>query len=165
MKRICMTFVVQSLLCVGGPLIAQEIKPATTEEQNIDAYISLLRQDIQSQAVAIIGQMMQFTPEQASAFWPVYAEYSKELQRIGDLRVANIKDYAANYGSITDQKAEELVMKALEFQTKRLELKKQFFSKFAKALSPKLAAKFFQVEHQLQLILDLQISAELPVVD
>ena len=66
---------------------------------------------------------------------------------------------------MTDQKAEELIARALEFQTKRLELKRQFFPKFAQALSPKIAAKFFQVENQLQLILDLQISAELPIVE
>ena len=165
MKRIYLSLGTLLLLCHSMPLLAQEMLPSTNQDQNIDAYVTLLRQDTQSQAVAIIGQMMQFTPEQASVFWPVYAEYARELQQIGDIRVANIKDYAEHYGSVTDQKAEELIAKSLEFQTKRLELKRQYFPRFAQALSPKLAAKFFQVENQLQLIIDLQISAELPVVE
>jgi len=145
--------------------VAQDIGPPDNEEQNIDAYVALLRQDLQSQGVAIIGQMMQFTPEQASAFWPVYAEYAKELQKIGDIRVANIKDYAAHFSSLTDQKAEELIANAMDFQTKRVELKKLYFPKFSQALSPKLAAKFYQVEQQLQLIIDLQLLSELPIVE
>jgi hypothetical protein len=32
------------------------------------------------------------------------------------------------------------------------------------ALPPKTALRFMQVEHQLQLIIDLQISAALPIV-
>ena len=165
MKRIYLTCVIPFLLCAGGPLLAQDVEPPANEEQNIDAYVTLLRQDVQSQVVAIIGQMMQSTPEQAAVFWAVYAEYAKEMKGIGDIRVANIKDYAEHYGSITDRKAEELIAKALDFQTKRLELKRQYFPKFSQALTPKLAAKFFQVENQLQLVIDLRLSAQLPVVE
>ena len=58
------------------------MEPPANGEQNIDAYVSLLRQEIQSQAVAVIGRTKQFTPEQASVFWPVYAEYTKEMKQI-----------------------------------------------------------------------------------
>jgi hypothetical protein len=34
-----------------------------------------------------------------------------------------------------------------------------------KSLSPTLAVRFFQVEQQLQLIVDLQIAANLPIIE
>ncbi len=37
------------------------------------------------------------------------------------------------------------------------------FKKFSKALSPKTAAKFFQVENQIQMLIDLKIASELPL--
>ncbi len=62
MKRIYLTCVIPFLLCAGGPLLAHDMEPPANEEQNIDAYVTLLRQDVQSQVVAIIGQMMSSLP-------------------------------------------------------------------------------------------------------
>jgi len=164
MKRFHLICVIGALLCLGRSVLAQDAGTPTTEDEYIDVYIGLLRQDIQSQAVAIIGEVMQFTPEQAAVFWPLYAEYAKNLEPIGDIRVANIKDYAEHYSDMTDEQAEELISRAIDFQAKRLDLKREYFPKFSDTISPKLAAKFFQVEYQLQLILDLQVSASLPIV-
>ena len=41
---------------------------------------------------------------------------------------------------------------------------RNYYKKFSKALSPKMAAKFFQVENQLWMLMDFQISSELPLV-
>ena len=41
---------------------------------------------------------------------------------------------------------------------------RNYYKKFTKALSPKMAAKFFQVENQLWMLLDLKIASELPLV-
>jgi hypothetical protein len=51
---------------------------------------------------------------------------------------------------------------ALEAQ--RAELKKKYFDKMKKTLSPVTAARFFQIENQIQHIIDLQVSASLPTM-
>jgi len=146
-------------------LHAQE-KPSEsdTQEQNIDEYVNLLRQDVQKQKVAITSQLMQLSPEQAAAFWPIYNDYAKELSALGDLRVQGIKEYVANYNSLTNEKAIELAGMRFEYEQRLLGLKKKYFEKLSDALTPKLAARFFQIENQLLDILDLQISSSLPVV-
>jgi len=160
-------FVLAGLLAVstGSTLRAQEkASEADTQEQNIDAYVGLLREDVQKQKVAITSQIMQFTPEQAAVFWPIYNDYTKELSALGDLRLQGIKEYAANYNSLSDQKATELANMRLEYEEKLLALKKKYFEKLSKALTPKLAVRFFQVENQLLDLIDLQISSNLPIV-
>jgi hypothetical protein len=89
-----------------------------------DAYIELLRSDVKTQKVAIITQIMQFTSEEAKIFWPVYREYDVELTKLGDARIELIKDYAQYYETMTDQKAKELVERALKLEGKRTKLEK-----------------------------------------
>jgi hypothetical protein len=137
---------------------------ATTVGYAQDAYIELLRSDVKTKKVAIITEAMQFTNEEAKAFWPVYREYEFELTKIGDGRLELIKDYAQNYETMTDEKAKELVDRALKLEGKRTKLKKKYFKKFDKVLSSKTAAKFFQLENQINLLIDLQIASELPLI-
>ena len=43
-------------------------------------------------------------------------------------------------------------------------MKAKYYERIKSALSPRAALRFLQVEHQLLLIIDLQISAALPIV-
>ncbi len=142
----------------------QKASESDTQEQNIDAYADLLREDVQKQKVAITSQLMQLSPDQAAVFWPIYNEYAKELRALGDLRVQGIKEYAANYSSLSDKKAAELANMRFDLEGKLVGLKKKYFEKFSKALTPKLAARFFQIENQLLDIIDLQVASSLPIV-
>ena len=150
----------------AGPALRaqQKVSESDTQEQNLDTYADLLRQDVQKQKVAIVSQLMQLSPEQAAAFWPVYNEYAKELSTLADMRVRGIKEYAANYGSLSDEKATELANMRFEYEEKLVALKKKYFGNFSKALTPKLAARFFQIENQLLDVIDLQVASSLPIV-
>jgi hypothetical protein len=131
--------------------------------QNVDDAIQLLKSDVQSDKVAIITEVMEFTDQQSEVFWPIYNDFSNELLKLSDVRVANIKDFAANYDSLTDAKANELIKTSFDFQEARLKLNEKYYDKFAKALTPTVAAKYMQLEHELQLIIDLSINSNLPL--
>jgi len=49
-------------------------------------------------------------------------------------------------------------------EKKRTKLKKKYFKRFERALSATIAAKFIQVENQINLLIDLQIASELPLI-
>jgi hypothetical protein len=159
------------VLTIGGIVLlaagvnAQDAAKASTEETNIQAYVSLLRQDLKKGKVAILTEMMELTPDEASKFWPVYNDYDKELTKLGDERVALIRTYAENYSNMTDQKVTEIARKALDQEARRTELKKRYFERFSKAVSPKTAGRFLQIENQLLMLLDLQMASSLPIVE
>jgi hypothetical protein len=132
--------------------------------KGVDAYIQLLRSDARTQKAAVITEAMQFTDEESSAFWPVHREYELELSEIIDNRIELIKDYAQNYDNLTDEKARELAKKVFAMEKRRTKLKKKYFKKFEKALSATIAAKFIQVENQINLLVDLQIASGLPLI-
>jgi hypothetical protein len=133
--------------------------------QDLDNYIELLRSDVKTQKRAIITEVMNFTELEASAFWPVYRAYEMELDKLGDARLLLIKDYANNSENMTDAKAKEIIEKSIKFQKDRLDVKAKFFTEFCKVLPVTKAARLTQVENQIQLLLDLQIAGELPLVE
>ena len=80
------------------------------------------------------------------------------------MRVANIKEYARTYKDMTDAKADQLIEAAMAYQKQRSELLSKYYERLKQAVGATTAARFVQVEHQLLLIIDLQIASELPVV-
>jgi hypothetical protein len=132
-------------------------------EQNLKEYVRLLREDVRSQKYSVVDSVMQLNLDQAAKFWPIYRDYDTELTKVNDLRVANIEEYSQSYNHLTDEKADELVRKAIEFQKQRDELLGKYYLRMKQEMGAITAARFLQVEHQLLLIIDLQISSSLPV--
>ena len=152
-------------LSSGTLLKAQSAQLTPDQEANIKEYVDLLRKDVKSEKVSIITEMMQFSPQEASVFWPIYTQYDAELTKLADERVQLIKDYALNYEKLTDAKADELITKSADILGRRLDLQKKYYQVFREKLGALKAAKFTQVEHQLLLIIDLQIASMLPVIE
>ncbi len=140
-------------------------RPAWSQTENTaEDQIAVLRADLKQELPEIISDAMQFKPGEAKAFWPVYNQYAKELSALNDSLIQLAKMYTRDFGTISDAEASDLARKAFNLQSERIELKKRYFSILSKATSPLLAAKFFQIEHRLELIVDLKIASELPAL-
>jgi F0F1-type ATP synthase membrane subunit b/b' len=133
-------------------------------QKNVQAYIDLLRRDVRQEKAEIMGSVMLLSAQDAAKFWPIYSEYDAQLAKLNDQRVENIKEYTRTYNQMTDEKADELIQKSLAYQKQRAELLVQTYDRVKQALGGITAARFAQVEHQLLLIIDLQIDSSLPVV-
>ena len=134
-----------------------------TKTLNLSAYAELIRRDVVAQKVVIITEVMGFTEAEDAAFWPIYREYDAEMAKLGDERVAMIAEYASTFETLTDAIAEKLATRALDLETRRQAARARCYDRVRKALSPRTALRFLQVEHQLQLLIDLQIAAALPI--
>jgi hypothetical protein len=136
-----------------------------TQKKNLQVYVDLLRKDVRQQKAEIMGAIMVLSADDAAKFWPIYSEYDVELTKLNDQRVENIKEYARTYNAMTDEKADELIRKSLTYQKQRAELLAKTYDRVKQAVGAITAARFAQVEHQLLLIIDLQIVSSLPVVE
>jgi hypothetical protein len=142
-----------------------EATASNPEEKNLEAYVELLRKDVRQQKAEIMGSVMVLSAEDAAKFWPIYSEYDVELTKLNDQRVANIREYARAYADLSDQKADELIQKALAYQKQRGELLAKTYDRVKQALGAFTAARFVQVEHQLLLLIDLRIVSALPIAE
>ena len=147
------------VMTLGGVLVTY-----TPAFGQIDSYVELLRSDIRTQKQAVLAEVMQFSDEQAAVFWPIYREYDLELSKIGDQRLALIKDFAANYETMTDEKAKEIADRSFKLEEDRVKLRRKYFETVQKGLDPIIAAKFVQVERAIDALIDVQLAAELPLM-
>jgi hypothetical protein len=159
-----MVIAIVALAAVAASIGRAQEESFDAREQNFRAYVTLLRTDIKAERKDIINAIMQFNDSDATKFWPIFQQYDAELTTIGDGRMKLIVDYARNYENLTNEQADALMSKAFELEAQRAILKKKYFDKMKAQLYATQAAKFFLVENQIQHIIDLQISASLPVV-
>jgi hypothetical protein len=134
------------------------------DEGNLRAFIELVRSDIQTEKATIIAENIKFTDEEADEFWPLHREYSLELSKLFDLRLNLIRKHVGHFDNLTDKQAKQLAADAFDLEEKRLKLKRTWFKKFAKVITARKAAQFFQLENQLNAAIDLRVAAALPLI-
>jgi len=141
---------------------AQDSAPASDKEQNTKAYVLLLNSDVDSNREAIVKVILQLSEADAAKFWPIYKEYDAERAKLDSAEAALIQEYASAYQTISNDKAEELLTKSFKIDAQRVELKKKYFNKVKSATSAATAAKFIEVENQLEDVAGLQAASVLP---
>jgi len=129
-----------------------------------DTDIQLLRSNLQLGKNKVIADTMQFNDTESTAFWPVYRDYAHGQANIADERLKVITDYAQHLDKMDDAKAKELSQKMMNIETKVINLQQEYWPKFEKALGAKRAAKFFQVDNRLSLMIDVQLASEVPLI-
>jgi len=115
LKKITFAALLLVGLCVvGSPrAVAQDSssRSATadsTADAITDQQLTLLRRDIRSIKKQLIAANLTLTDSEATNFWQVYEQYSAETDRINDTRMAIIKEYSEDYGTLTDDQADIL---------------------------------------------------------
>ena len=66
---------------------------------------------------------------------------------------------------MTDEKADQLAHQAMQLDDQRLALRKKYYDLMKKSLPAVVVARFFQIENQIQLVVDLQIASNLPIIE
>jgi hypothetical protein len=150
-------------------LLAQAAAPQSTQSQAgtpgiTDQDIQLMRQDLRDQKKQIVAANMNLTPAEAEKFWPVYDQYTAETTKIGDERAALIKQYAENYGNMTNAMADSLIRKSLGTDVATAQLRVKYVPIFEKVLPAKKVAMFFQIDRRIGLMIDLQLASQIPLV-
>jgi hypothetical protein len=138
---------------------------STSFSQTVDDYVNLLRSDLKTEKSKLITETMDFTEVEATKFWPIYNEYSLKLNKIGDKRIAFIKDFAANYDNMTDTKADAIMKEAFDFQEDRTDLLEDLYKDLEKVLGATKAAKLVQLENMINILIDLEVNSELPLIE
>lgn len=170
-KNLVAVLVVAITLLSGVSMFAQTAPPqsvpgAGAQPHSVtDQDIQMLREDIRSQRKQITAANMTLTPDEATKFWPIYDQYINETIKVNDTRWALIKDYAANYNTLTDAQANDYIKKSGAIEQQMTALRLKYVPLFEKVVSPKKAALWYQIDRRLDLLINLQLAAMIPVVD
>ena len=166
MKRV-MTVVVMGLLCllVGATANAQTLVPQESSSRGISNQdLNLLRQDLRAKRRQLIAANLKLTEAEAARFWPVYDQYIKELIAINDKKFALIQQYAQNFGKMSDFESLLFIRNWLDSDIAATQLRQKYVPIVSKVLDGKKTATFFQLDRRIAMMLELQVSSQMPLV-
>jgi hypothetical protein len=169
-KSAAAAILLSGFLCGGGNLFAhgatQSVQPAAARgnESSIDQEIAMLRSDLRANRKQVIAANMKLTETEAEKFWPIYDQYVNELVKINDTKYALIKEYLQST-NLTEEQVDNLSKKWLEVDESVVQLRLKYIPIFRKSLSAKGTALFFQIERRVQMMIDLQLTSMLPLVE
>jgi len=158
------------LLCsasIMGQQAAAPAAPGSDAQANgiKDQDVEMLRSNLRAQRKQIMAENMTLTADEATKFWPIFDQYRKEAIKPNDDRWAVIKEYAANYNTMTDAQAQDYMKRANAVDEQLLALRMRYVPVFEKVISAKKTALWYQIDRRIDLLINLQLSSEIPMVD
>jgi hypothetical protein len=136
-----------------------------TPEKPIDmtSDIELTRAAIQVRRQAIVTASMDLEPKEAEAFWPLYRDYRNAMMRVNDRFAKLLTEFLGQYGSLTDETATRLMDEYSGIERDRTVVKTDYVPKFRAVMAPRKVARFFQVEHKLDTLVEAELAQLIPL--
>jgi hypothetical protein len=160
-----------TLLIVGSWLLSGTAARAQTPAQKESAThvisnqeMDLLRKDLRSKRKQLIAANLKLTETEATKFWPVYDQYIVELITINDRKFGLIQEYADNWGKLTNEQSLLFTRNWLDMDIAIAQLRQKYVPMVAKVLEGRKTATFFQLDRRIAMMMDLQVSSQMPLV-
>ncbi|MDL2142795.1 hypothetical protein QQY79_09720 [Flavobacterium tructae] len=112
----------------------------------------------------LVKEYMNLSDSQAAAFAKVYDSYEADRKGLGQTKFQLINDYAVNYATLTDEKADELAKGTLRNHIGYEKLYSKTYTQAKKVIGAINAAKFIQLEVYLQTIIRAEILETIPFI-
>jgi len=128
-----------------------------------DSDMQLLRQDLRAQKQKLIAQNLPMTETEAVKFWAVYNRYGDELRQINGEKYRLITEYAEQWPAMTNDQALIYIRRWLEVDQQVQQLRLKYVPEVSQVLPGKKAATFFQLDRRINMMIDIQLSSQLPL--
>ncbi len=100
----------------------------------------------------------------STKFWPIYDQYTTELIAINDKKFGLIQDYADNWGKMTNEQSLSFIRQWLDADIAVAQLRQKYVPIVSKVLDGKKSATFFQLDRRIAMMIELQVSSQMPLV-
>jgi len=107
-----------------------------------------VRKDLRAKRKQLIAASLKLTEAEATRFWPVYDQYSKELIAINDKKFALIQD-SDNWGKMTNDQSLLFIRQWLDSDIATTQLRQKYVPIVSKVLDGTKAATFFQLDRRI----------------
>ena len=137
----------------------------------MNSWVANAQDDFQSDSEAIknqrkiyIEKIMELTPQEKEAFWPLYAEYESGLSEIRGKRIALAINMVQNHRRLSDDEAIAALQQKLRIDVDELKFKLSYVAKFMQVLSGRKVARFYQVENRFDTAAISELYRNIPVI-
>jgi len=137
----------------------------------INSWVAYAQDDLQSASEAIrnqrkiyIEKIMELTPPEKEAFWPLYAEYESGLSKIRGKRIELAMSLVQNNGILSDAEAIAMLNQKMKIDVEELKFKLSYVAKFMQVLPGRKVARFYQAENRFDTAAISELYRNIPVI-
>ena len=136
---------------------------ALAQTTNVKDDTQLLISQIQTDKRAVVLSAMQLTDAEVAAFTPIYDKYQADMKKQFEGAVEMLNKFAANYGSMTDDAAKDIMKDWFKLRDARNDTMKKYAKEMGRALPPTKVLQWVQIENKLNALLDVQAASVIPI--
>ena len=130
-----------------------------------NSYLEIVRSTIKTERKALIAEVMQLSDTENIPFWEVYNEYDEKHYKLNTEYFNVVMDFADNFDNMTAEKATQILNIANKHDIDEAKLAKTYTKKMMKVISPQKTLRFFQAMNKIQVMIDAQLAAEIPLLE
>lgn len=137
------------------------ITRAETDLEVLESFRAQLRDNRQE----FVSENLILSEEESERFWPLYREYENARIVLEDRRLSLLMDFSDKFDSLTDKQSTQMLTSYLEFEDDLLSLQRKYAKKFRKEISEKQTLRYFQIENQIDSIINFELSQLMPLAE
>ena len=142
------------------------LAPAAFAQDNAAAIAELeaLQKSAKSDKKALVAATLDLTSDEAKKFWPIYDKYQADLDTLVRRRNVALEVLVARDKPMSDLYARNLSNELLAIEEQELKARRKMQRSLMRALPPKKAARYLQLEAKLRAAQAYDIAAAFPLV-
>ena len=153
-KLIAMTVLAAAVM--AAPFAAAQDNAAGIAE------VQALRAAAQKDKRALVASTLALSPAEAKKFWPVYDTYQRALGNYQRARNVALETLVARDRPMSNPYAKNLSNELLLIEEQEIKSRRKMHNAVMKALPPKKAAQYMQIESRLRAAQDYEIAIAFP---
>ena len=154
-----MTRTLSLAVCLVTACLVPSVRAQTADDE-----IQLARSVVQTERQAMVAANLGLSDAESAVFWPLYKEYRAAVDQATDTRVALLKQYFASFETLTDEEASALLDDFFAYEKNLLKTRMTYAKKMRKVMSGRTVARFFQIEHKMDAIIEYEMAGEVPLI-
>jgi hypothetical protein len=152
---------VKKLLILAATFLSTVI---IVKAQTSDPEMDYIKKTYSKDKKTIVDQYMNLNVQDGGKFWPVYADYETNREKLAVARINLINQYVSGYDSLTPEMTDKLIKSSFENTISLDKLNSDYYDKMKKAIGAVNAAKYMQLEIYLQTMWKAIVQSNIPLI-
>ena len=123
-----------------------------------------LRSAVKADKKALVAKTLDLTPAEAAKFWPLYDNYQRSLNTANRQTALAVEELVGYDKPLSNVFAKNLANEMLAADEAEIKARRKMQNGVMKALPPKKAARYLQLEGKIRAFQDYDLAVVIPLV-
>ena len=123
-----------------------------------------LRSAVKADKKALVAKTLDLTPAEAAKFWPLYDNYQRSLNTANRQTALAVEELVGYDKPLSNVFAKNLANEMLAADEAEIKARRKMQNGVMKALPPKKAARYLQLEGKIRSFQDYDLAVAIPLV-